>query len=91
MVPGFSFVLLRVVRSLIDGLLLVCVCVEQEPAVSEAERKAMMAHYFKRQEQMKKLAENDEDDFMHSTWADPKKLKRDLMGAGSLNFGVGRR
>ena len=31
--------------------------------MSEAERKAMMAHYFKRNEEMKKLAENDDDDF----------------------------
>lgn len=61
----------------------------REPAVSEAERKAMMAHYFKKQEEMKKLAENDEDDFMHSSWADPKALKRDLMGSSGVRFGVG--
>jgi hypothetical protein len=29
----------------------------REPAVTEAERSAMMAHYFKKQEEMKKLAE----------------------------------
>ncbi|GMH59673.1 hypothetical protein TL16_g02880 [Triparma laevis f. inornata] len=29
---------------------------QREPAVSEEERKAMMAHYFKKQEEMKKLA-----------------------------------
>lgn len=29
----------------------------REPAVSEDERKAMMAYYFKRQEELKKLAE----------------------------------
>ena len=29
----------------------------REPLVSEDERKAMMAHYFKRQEEIKKLAE----------------------------------
>ena len=63
----------------------------REPAVSEEERKAMMAHYFKKQEEMKKLAENDEDDFMHSAWADPKALKRDLMGVSGVNMGVGRR
>lgn len=63
----------------------------REPAVSEAERKAMMAHYFKKQEQMKKLAENDEDDYVNSAWADPKALKRDLMGVRGVNMGVGGR
>ena len=34
----------------------------REAAVSEDERKAMMAYYFKKQEEMKALAENDEDE-----------------------------
>lgn len=42
----------------------------REPGVSEAERRAMMAHYFKRQEELKGLAEDDEDGFMSSKWAD---------------------
>jgi hypothetical protein len=52
----------------------------REPGVSEEEKKAMMAYYFKKQEEAKNLAENDEDDYLHSTWADPKQLQRSLRG-----------
>mmetsp|Transcript_19922 Transcript_19922/g.59351 ORF Transcript_19922/g.59351 Transcript_19922/m.59351 type:complete len:287 (+) Transcript_19922:169-1029(+) len=65
----------------------------REPCVSEAERKAMMAHYFKRQEELKALAENNEDDYANSAWADPKALKNSLQGmSGSMKApGIGRR
>lgn len=52
----------------------------REPGVSEDERKAMMAYYFKKQEEMKQLAENSEDDYLHSSWADPKALQKSLRG-----------
>lgn len=52
----------------------------REPGVSEEERKAMMAFYFKKQEELKQLAENSEDDYLHSSWADPKNLQRSLRG-----------
>jgi len=62
----------------------------REPAVSEAERKAMMAHYFKRNEEAKKLAENDDDDFLNSAWANPKGLKSRLHGSsGGVRFRAG--
>lgn len=53
---------------------------QREPVVSEAERKAMMAHYFKRQEELKALAESNEDDYLNSSWADSKALKSSLQG-----------
>ena len=56
----------------------------REPVVSEDERKAMMAHYFKRQEEMKALAEANDDDYLTSAWADPKALKKSLTGTGGL-------
>lgn len=52
----------------------------REPAVSEEERKAMMAHYFKKQEEMKRLAEADDDDYLTSSWADPRALQSSLRG-----------
>ena len=52
--------------------------------MSESERKAMMAHYFKRQEEMKALAEANDDDYLTSSWADPKALKKSLTGTGGL-------
>jgi hypothetical protein len=57
----------------------------REPGVSEDERKAMMAFYFKKQEEMKKLADNEEDAYLNSSWADPKQLQRSLRGqSGSI-------
>jgi cilia- and flagella-associated protein 298 len=56
----------------------------REPAVTEAERTAMMAHYFKKQEELKKLAEADDDDFHASAWANPKAMKNSLQGVGSI-------
>ncbi len=38
----------------------------------------MMAYYFKRQEELKKLAEACEDDYLNSAWADPRGLKLSL-------------
>jgi len=58
----------------------------REPAVSEAERAAMMAMYFKKQEEAKALAENDDDAYHGARWADPKALKRELLGATSIGW-----
>eukprot|EP00557_Chaetoceros_sp_GSL56_P002808 CAMPEP_0176502750 /NCGR_PEP_ID=MMETSP0200_2-20121128/14938_1 /TAXON_ID=947934 /ORGANISM="Chaetoceros sp., Strain GSL56" /LENGTH=295 /DNA_ID=CAMNT_0017901879 /DNA_START=106 /DNA_END=993 /DNA_ORIENTATION=+ len=52
----------------------------REPIVNEQERQAMMAHYFKRQEELKRLAEVDDDDYLNSQWADSKEMKRSLQG-----------
>lgn len=56
----------------------------REPAISEEERKAMMAHYFKKQEEMKKLSEANDDDYLASSWADPRALQRSLRGQGQV-------
>lgn len=56
----------------------------REAAVSEEERKAMMAFYFKKQEEMKQLAESSEDEYLHSSWADPKQLQNSLRGVGTI-------
>lgn len=52
----------------------------REPAINDAERKAMMAWYFKKQEEEKALAEDKDDSYLAGTWADPRSLKSDLMG-----------
>eukprot|EP00512_Aurantiochytrium_limacinum_P003516 CAMPEP_0171499154 /NCGR_PEP_ID=MMETSP0958-20121227/8276_1 /TAXON_ID=87120 /ORGANISM="Aurantiochytrium limacinum, Strain ATCCMYA-1381" /LENGTH=243 /DNA_ID=CAMNT_0012033689 /DNA_START=339 /DNA_END=1067 /DNA_ORIENTATION=- len=40
----------------------------REPAVTEDERKAMMAHYFRKQEEMKRLSEANDDEYLNSQW-----------------------
>lgn len=56
----------------------------REAAVSEDEKKAMMAFYFKKQEEMKAMSEANDDDYLHSSWADPKQLKRSLQGQANV-------
>jgi len=56
----------------------------REAIVSEAERNAMTEYYFKRQEDLKKLSEADDDDFLNSAWADPKGMKRGLQGLNDV-------
>ena len=48
-----------------------------------------MAHYFKKQEEMKRLAEDDIDDaYTNMEWADSRALKKSLIGG---NGGIGFR
>lgn len=56
----------------------------REPIVREDERNAMLEHYHKRQEELQRLAENEEDEYMNSAWADPKNMKRELQGLGNV-------
>ena len=57
----------------------------REAIVSEAERNAMTEFYFKRQEELKRLAQADEDDYLNSEWADPKGMKQSLQGLKDVN------
>lgn len=47
----------------------------------------MMAYYYKKQEELKKLEENGEDDYLNSSWADPKSLKNAFTGMGNVRLG----
>ena len=58
----------------------------REPAVDSETQKQMIAMYHKRQEEAKKLVADSEDDYLNSAWADPRKLKRDLHGAGDIGW-----
>lgn len=56
----------------------------REPAVSEAERQAMMQFYFKKQEELKAAADDDAEDYMGSNWADPRALQNALRGTQNI-------
>jgi len=62
----------------------------REPVVSEDEQKAMIAFYHKKQQEMEKLSLEDEDAYMHSTWANPKALKNTFTGVGDVSWKAGR-
>ena len=42
----------------------------------------MLAYYHKRQEEIKHLAQNDEDDYTNSAWANSRALKNHFSGVG---------
>jgi len=54
----------------------------REPRIDESTHKAMLAHYYKKQEEHKKLQENEDDSYLDSEWANPKALKNSLVGGG---------
>ncbi|CAF0861911.1 unnamed protein product [Brachionus calyciflorus] len=58
----------------------------REPVVSEEEQKKMMAFHFKRQEEMKKLAEADDDSYLNSEWADNNQLRRQFQGLNDIKW-----
>jgi len=59
---------------------------QREPMVSEDEQKAMIAFYHKKQQEMDKLALEDEDAYLNSKWADPKALKQAFSGVGDISW-----
>jgi hypothetical protein len=61
-------------------------CPAREAPISEQEQKLMMAHAYRKQEEMKKLHENEDTDWMASGWADTKSLKSQLQGTGNIKF-----
>jgi hypothetical protein len=54
----------------------------REPPIDSETQKKMMSIYYKKQEEMKKLEQNTEDDYLNSKWADPKGLKNSLYTGG---------
>lgn len=55
----------------------------REAPLNEEEQKNMMAYYYKKQEELKRISENQDDDYINSSWADPKSLKKAFTGMGS--------
>jgi len=62
----------------------------REPVVSEDEQKAMIAFYHKKEQEMQKMELEDEDAYLHSSWANPKALKSAFSGVGEVSWKAGR-
>ena len=59
----------------------------REPVVTEAQQKELMARAYRRQEELKKLDQADDDDYLKSEWADSGALKRSLGGFQNIRWG----
>eukprot|EP01065_Artemidia_motanka_P031621 TRINITY_DN3808_c0_g1_i1.p1 TRINITY_DN3808_c0_g1~~TRINITY_DN3808_c0_g1_i1.p1 ORF type:complete len:276 (+),score=101.39 TRINITY_DN3808_c0_g1_i1:70-897(+) len=54
----------------------------REPAINAETQKDMMAFYYKKQEEHKKLIEDEDISHGNSAWADPRGLKNHFQGMG---------
>jgi len=54
----------------------------REAMVDQESYKNMLSFYHKKQEEMKKLEEDNDDSYLSAPWADPKGLKNQLIGGG---------
>ncbi|XP_026810249.1 cilia- and flagella-associated protein 298-like isoform X2 [Rhopalosiphum maidis] len=58
----------------------------REPPLSEQDRKLLMAEAFKKQEELKKLDQDDDDVYLNSPWADGRSLKRNLHHIDNISW-----
>lgn len=52
----------------------------REPAVDSRTQAELMTHFYRKQEEMKKVVEDDDISFANSEWANPHGLKKQLNG-----------
>ncbi|KAJ3113478.1 hypothetical protein HDU96_003345 [Phlyctochytrium bullatum] len=58
----------------------------REPPLDEMGQRHLMAYYYKKQEQNKRLEENKDDEYLDSSWANPKALKQAFNGLGNVSW-----
>jgi hypothetical protein len=58
----------------------------RESAVDAKTQSEMMAYWYKKQEEHKKLVEDDDISFANSEWANPTQLKQALSGTGQVGY-----
>ncbi|XP_032390018.1 cilia- and flagella-associated protein 298 isoform X2 [Etheostoma spectabile] len=59
----------------------------REPLVTDEQQKQMMMHMYKRQEELKKLEEADDDSYLESEWTDRQSLRRQFQGLTNIKWG----
>jgi hypothetical protein len=58
----------------------------REPTIDEKTQKEMMAFYHRKQEELKRLAEDEDDGHLSAAWANPNQLKSHLQGTGGVSW-----
>lgn len=59
---------------------------QREPVVDTETHKKMLSFYHKKQEEMKTMEQDEDDAFLHSSWANPNALKGQLHGQGDVKW-----
>jgi hypothetical protein len=62
----------------------------REPVINEAERKQMMAHAYRRQEELKRLENDDDINYLNSAWSSGGSLKNQMQGINDIKFRLGK-
>lgn len=62
----------------------------REPIMTEDQRKEMMLHAYRKQEELKKLKEDEDDSYLNSEWADGGNLKRAFHGLNNISWRPGK-
>ncbi|XP_050669405.1 cilia- and flagella-associated protein 298-A [Leptidea sinapis] len=58
----------------------------REPVLTEEERKQLMLQAYRRQEEWKKLEQDDDDSYLNSKWADGHNMKRQFHGLDNISW-----
>lgn len=62
----------------------------REPIITEAERKQMMMHAYRRQEELKRLDVDSDDSYLNSSWSNNTNLKSQMQGIADIKFRMGK-
>jgi cilia- and flagella-associated protein 298 len=62
----------------------------REPVFTEAERKQMMMHAYRRQEKPNHLECDDDDNYLNSAWSNNVSLKNQMQGINDVKFRMGK-
>ncbi|XP_045507161.1 cilia- and flagella-associated protein 298-A [Colias croceus] len=58
----------------------------REPVLTEDERKQLMLQAYRKQEEWKKLEQDEDDSYLDSKWADGQNLKRQFHGLNNISW-----
>lgn len=61
----------------------------REAVLNEEARKQLMLHQYRRQEELKQLGEDDDDQYLNSSWADNSNFKNQVHGVQNVKFRYG--
>lgn len=62
----------------------------REPVMTEEERKLLMLHAYRKQEEFKRLEADDDDSYLNSEWADGENVKRACHGIRKIAWRPGK-